>query len=172
MTCIPRELIQQRRLRPGVAIPTLRLLIEFDRLFLRLRGEDKAHIYGHLATNEALLHYYEPRANHAQKALRFARRAAQLHPPHGKYNLACALALLGRRRDALNVLKGLSPEELRDSSPSTDRDWERYWDDPEFREILQRAQGKEGPAPQQAPGDPSPPGETRDASARPSSRRR
>jgi tetratricopeptide (TPR) repeat protein len=168
-----REL-QRRELDGSVAVPALRLLIDLARSLL-VRSPDehqKAALYNNIALYLLLLHYYQPEAQHPKRAIGFARKAVHLDPRHGRYNIACALALLGRRKQALDALGNLSTEELKQADPRTDRDWQAYWDDPEFKEILVRAEGKDGPASRQAPGDPSPPGQRRRASARPSSRRR
>ncbi len=165
---------QTLQIDPRVAVPTLRLVLD-GCAFLAGRSSgdhQKAVLYDSAASHMLMLHYYEPEANHPKQALRWARKAARLAPPHGKYNWACALALLGRRREALEALKGLPPEQLRHADPATDRDWERYWDDPEFREILERAHGEKPPASQGASGHSSPARERRGASGPPAMRRR
>lgn len=134
--------IQSGRLEKSIGAPILNLLIEIGRSLLRRAPRARASVYAHLVREELLLHYYEPEANHPRAALRYAERARELDPGFLAYNMACALALLGRRDRALEVLRGLDPPLVIHADPKTDKDWKKYWNDPEFQKILATARAK------------------------------
>lgn len=64
----------------------------------------------------------------------------------GCYNLACALCLLGKKEEAWIALeksyhlKKATGKSLTDNHPEADEDLKCLWDDPRFKELLQKAQ--------------------------------
>lgn len=77
------------------------------------------------------------------KTIQICKKADAIEKNAEAYNWSCALALLGRRKEALFKLKiAMKGEPWLKEHARKDRDWEAYWDDKEFKNITSPKKSK------------------------------
>jgi tetratricopeptide (TPR) repeat protein len=139
MPAFGREFAQSKTKHKPWAASLLRFTLQLQTICAGEAKEPKAgaHLEEGISSSHLLLYYVESLESHLNQAVEHAKRAIELgNGGPGRYNLSCAYALLGRRNEAIRELRQLNKQELAFSRPDKDRDWERYWKDEEFREIL------------------------------------
>lgn len=99
-----------------------------------------------IKTNTMLFLYYPTKDKKVLlKTIQICKKADAIEKNVEAYNWSCALALLGRRKEALFKLKiAIKNKTWLKEHARKDRDWEAYWNDEEFKKITSPKKSKKG----------------------------